>query len=117
MAIGRCRGDRVALAGEDTIVGITGLRPNPRARVYIRIFESEQEPRDLNRDEIMRATLRAARLMQGAYAPTPEVFEEATLDAFAMLTPEERAAVAVHNRHMLALLERAERAAGTSAGP
>jgi hypothetical protein len=98
---------RLLTRSRDAIVGIEGLRPNPKARVYIRVMGGGDDLPDLTRDEIMRATLRAARIMSTAMAPQSDVFEEATLDAFRALTPAERAAIGAHNRQMLALLETA----------
>jgi hypothetical protein len=98
---------RLLTRSRDAIVGIDELRPNPKARVYIRVMGGQDDLPDLTRDEIMRATLRAARIMSTAMAPQPDVFEEATLEAFRALTPAEREAIGVHNRQMLALLETA----------
>jgi hypothetical protein len=100
---------RVLTLARDAVVGIEQLRPNPKARVYIRVMGGRDDLPDLTRDEIMRATLRGARIMATALAPSPDVFEQATLDAFRALSPAERTAIGEHNRQMLALLERAER--------
>jgi hypothetical protein len=100
---------RLLTRSRDAIVGIDELRPNPKARLYIRVMGGRDDLPDLTRDEIMRATLRAARIMSTAHAPRADVFEEATLDAFRALSPAERAAIGAHNRQMLALLDQAER--------
>jgi hypothetical protein len=94
---------RALTAGEaEPIVGLSGLRANPNARLYFRIFDGDLP--DLHRDEIMLSTLRAARMLS-----RPDAL------AFRALSAAERAALARHNRHMLRLL--AECDAEASASP
>ena len=94
------------MADGEPIIGLSELRPNPGARLYLRVFEGALP--DLHRDEIMLSTLRAARLMSRADAPSPEIFGEAVHAAFRALSPAERAALARQNRYMLELLAACE---------
>jgi hypothetical protein len=89
-------------ADGEPIVGLSGLRANPNARLYFRVFDGDLP--NLHRDEIMLSTLRAARMLSRPDAPEPEVFGEAVRAAFRALAPGERAALARHNRDMLHLL-------------
>jgi hypothetical protein len=88
--------------GGEPILGLSGLRPNPGARLYLRVFDGDLP--NLDRDEIMLSTLRAARMMFGPDAPPSDVFGEAVHAAFRALSREERAALARQNRCMLQLL-------------
>jgi hypothetical protein len=98
---------RVETMGDgEPIVGLSELRPNPGARLYLRVFEGALP--DLHRDEIMLSTLRAARIMFRADAPPPDIFGDAVHAAFRALSREERAALARHNRYMLQLLATCE---------
>lgn len=105
----------LTMAQGTPIIGMRGMRPNPKARLYVRLIGGRDDLPDLTRDELMRATLRAARIMATVHAPPAATFEEATLDAFRVLTPAERGAVRAHNEHMLALLEQAERESAEAA--
>lgn len=89
-----------------SISGFTIVKANPNARLYVRAFGPQRPYHD--RDDIMRATLRAARMMLILPPEFHDAWEEATLDAFRALSPEEREAVARHNREILALLERTQ---------
>ena len=95
----------IARRSRDSVSGFEVSRPNPNARLYVRAFG--ETPTHFSRDDVMRATLRAARVMLVAPPPHSD-WQEATLDAFRALTPAERAALAAHNREMLALIERVE---------
>lgn len=101
---------RLATMGEgEPVLGLSEVRPNPGARLYLRVFEGALP--NLHRDEIMLSTIRAARLICGADAadaPSPEIFGEAVRAAVRALSREERAALALHNRHMLQLLAACE---------
>jgi hypothetical protein len=90
--------------GRDGLTGFTLVRANPKARLYLRAFGPPVSYD--TRDEVMRATLRAARMMRAVPAELQLDWAEATLDAFRQLEPAEREALARHNRDMLALLER-----------
>jgi hypothetical protein len=90
--------------GPDGLTGFTLVRANPKARLYVRAFGAPVQYD--TRDEVMRATLRAARMMRAVPAEMQPDWAEATLEAFRQLEPAEREALARHNREMLALLER-----------
>jgi hypothetical protein len=100
---------RLATMGDgEPVLGLSELRPNPGARLYLRVFEGALP--NLHRDEIMLSTIRAARLIcrAGVDVPSPEIFGEAVRTAVRALSREERAALALHNRHMLQLLAACE---------
>jgi hypothetical protein len=84
------------------IMGLSELRPNPWARLYLRVFDGDLPK--LHHDEIMLSTLRAARIMFAAETRPSETFGAAVQAAFRELSPQERAAVARQNRYMLQLL-------------
>jgi hypothetical protein len=93
-------------SGDPTLTGYELIRPNPAARLYVRSFGSEAPY--LDRDLIMRAALRVARMILLAPASELPEWEAATVEAFRSLSPMERAAISRHHREMLALLERTE---------
>jgi hypothetical protein len=97
-----------------TVSGFDIVRPNPNARLYIRVFG--RQPVYHSRDELMRATLRAARMMLHTPERMHDDWEAATLEAFRALTPAERAAIKSHNQEMLSLLERFEGETKAKAG-
>jgi len=97
----------------ETLTGFHIVRPNPNAQLYICGFGPP--PIYHNRDAVMRATLRAARLLLLSPRDSHDEWVAATLEAFAVLAPEERTALAQHNRDMLGLLERFERQATAKA--
>jgi hypothetical protein len=101
----------LTMADGSPMIGMRGLYPNPKARLYIRVIGGRDDLPDLTRDELMRATLRAARIMATVHAPSPAALEQGTLDAFRVLSPAERDAVRALNQQMLALLDQAEREA------
>lgn len=105
---------RLLTAGDgEPILGISGLRPNPGARLYLRVFDGDLPK--LDRDEVMLATLRAARMMFGPDAPPrDEAYGEAVRAAFRALSPEERAALARYNRDMLRVLVECDAEAAAS---
>lgn len=102
----------VARSSRDSVSGFEISRPNPNARIYVRVFG--ETPTYFSRDDVMRATLRAARVI--LISPPPHAdWQEATLDAFRLLAPAERAALAKHNREMLELIARVETKSAQSA--
>jgi len=80
-------------------------RPNPNARIYTRLSgpRPANEPR-----ELMPASIRAARMMLLERARLDKEWEAAMLEAFRLLSPDERAAIMRLDRDVLALLERLE---------
>lgn len=99
-----------AQASEGPLSGLDMPRPNPNARLYVRTVEGESGAPYLSREELMHATLRAARAMHQTLGSTPDdsTWESAFVDALAQLDDAERAAVSWTNRRMLALLDRAQ---------
>jgi hypothetical protein len=99
--------------------GITVTRPNPNARLYVRVLESSVPAPYLSREEMMRATVRMARATYLTLATTAR--EGSSLsgirDALARLSPEELAAVDWANRNMRELIDEAvSSAAAASTG-
>jgi len=90
------------------IMGVNGLRPNPAARIYIRLLGCGPDVPDLTRDEIIRSVVRAARVLASVHTQRPDVFERGTLDAFRVLSADERTAIRRMNSEILALLDRAD---------
>lgn len=97
----------------DATVEHTGffLRPNPNARLYLRVIEPEgkHEPGHLEPDKIMVASVRAIRMMRKVITPMFERWRGATLDALGSLDADERADVVWFSRELLTLVEETER--------
>jgi hypothetical protein len=89
--------------GDPTLTGYAIVRANPAARLYVGAYRTE--PKVMKRDQIMRATLRMARLILLAPENEHGVWGAATLQAFHALDTAERAALTRHLRDVLALLE------------
>jgi hypothetical protein len=90
--------------GGDSLTGFRAVHPNPNARLYVRVF-GPQTPYH-SRDEIIRATLRTARMMLLTPAGFRDDWAAGTLEAFRRLDPAERQAVATLSRELLALIAR-----------
>ncbi len=93
--------------------GTTGqaMHPNPNARLYVRAHGPEAQRSDLERDEMMLATIRALRVMH-VIAQTPEIHTEwrdATREALTHVDAEARAVVAALLQETLALVAEVER--------
>jgi hypothetical protein len=72
---------------------VTGqaARPNPNARLYVRVHGHEAQRADLEREEMMRSTVAAIRVVRVVLIP--EIYAEwqaATRTALEQSTPEER---------------------------
>jgi hypothetical protein len=95
------------LLAESLAASITGirLRPNPNARICFRIIDREPE---LNRDEMIRGTVRAMSMYHKAFAIIREDWDATALEALRALDPTARANVARFGRELAALVERCE---------
>lgn len=96
---------RLALAADETVAGCR-LVPNRNARLYVRVFEHDENrtPR-LGYEEFLRGVLAAARAVH-RLAPGEHVrWERATLDAFRQLGAAEREGLRRLHHDMLHLLD------------
>jgi hypothetical protein len=99
--------------------GITVTRPNPNARLYVRVLEPSVAAPYLSREEMMHATLRVARATYLTLTTTARDgnWQPGIRDALARLSPEELAAVDWVNRNMRELIDEAvSSAAAASTG-
>ena len=97
----------------DATAGATGmgLRPNPHARLYVRVIAPEPP---VEQDKIIIASARAIRMLNKVIGPIQERWRVAMLETFRGLDPEERAAVVRFNRDMLAMIEEVEQELGST---
>jgi hypothetical protein len=94
--------------------GVSLTRPNPNARIYLRVTDSEPPPY-VTPEEIAQAVMRAARVMHRALSRNPRLaddWEPAMVRALALIEPAERESVRWYHRRILALLDAAERKPG-----
>jgi len=100
--------------------GITVTRPNPNARLYVRVLEPSAATPYLSREEMMHATLRVARATHLTLATTAREanWQSGIRDALARLSSEELAAVDWMNRNLRELIDEAiSSAAPSTAAP
>jgi hypothetical protein len=107
----RCftRGTGDVATGYDT-------RPNPNARLYLRVVTEAQPPPLMDHDELVVANHRGLRVLRYVLGPLHDVWRTAMADAAALLAPEERTAARQVLAEGLAILEASE-AASTAAVP
>jgi hypothetical protein len=98
-------------------MGINVTRPNPNARLYVRVLEPGPAAPYVSRVEMMHATLRVARATYLTLTTTSRdgQWQAGIGDALARLTPQELIAVDWVNRHMRELIDAALRAAAADA--
>jgi hypothetical protein len=103
----RCltRGTGDVATGYDT-------RPNPNARLYLRVLTDERTPPLMDRDELVVANYRGLRVLRYVLGPLHDVWSEAMADAATLLEPDERAAVRRVLSETLAFVEAADRVPG-----
>ena len=94
----------IAESVADSITGIR-LRPNPHARVYLRVIDQEPE---LNRAEMMRGTVRAMSMYHKAFTIIRQDWDATALEALRALDPAARADVGRFARELAVLVERCE---------
>lgn len=99
----RCftRGTGDVATGYDT-------RPNPNARLYLRVVTDERPPPLMDHDELVVANYRGLRVLRYVLGPLHAVWADAMADAAAMLEQEEREAVRQVLSETLAFVEAAE---------
>ena len=90
--------------------GVTCTKPNPNARLYLRITDNDPAPY-VAPEEIVQAVIRAARIMHraaGRSANLAEVWEPAMRRGLALIEPAERESLRWYHRRILELLDAAE---------
>jgi hypothetical protein len=75
----------------DTATGYE-TRPNPNARLYLRVLTDQEPPPVMDRDELVVANYRGLRVLRYVLGPLHELWLETIRDAVTLLEPEERAA-------------------------
>ena len=75
----------------DTATGYE-TRPNPNARLYLRVLTDQEPPPTMDRDELVVANYRGLRVLRYVLGPLHDLWLETIRDAVALLEPEERAA-------------------------
>jgi hypothetical protein len=75
----------------DTATGYE-TRPNPNARLYLRVLTDQEPPPVMDRDELVVANYRGLRVLRFVLGPLHDLWLETIRDAVALLDPEERAA-------------------------
>ncbi len=98
-------------APSGSLSGVSLTKPNPNARIYLRLTDSEPAPY-VTPEEIVQAVMRAARVMHRALERRPdlaEVWEPSMVRALAMIEPAERETVRWYHRRILELLDESER--------
>jgi hypothetical protein len=100
----RCltRGTGDVATGYDT-------RPNPSARLYLRVLTDERTPQFMDHDELVVANYRGLRVLRHVLGPLHAVWSEAMAAAATLLEPDERAAVRRVLSETLAFVEAADR--------
>jgi hypothetical protein len=92
--------------------GVTVTRPNPNARLYLRVTDNEPAPY-VAPVEIVQAVIRAARIMHRAVArgaDLSQIWEPAMIEGLTLISPEERETIRWYHRAVLEVLDRVERA-------
>jgi hypothetical protein len=96
----------LAMAVADAMTGIR-LRPNPGARLYVRVVDGEPH---LNRDEMVRGTVRAMRMYHRIREGVYVEWEKTAVEAIQALDADERAGVAAFCRRLCELVADCDRA-------
>jgi hypothetical protein len=96
------------------LAGVNLTKPNPNARIYLRVTDNEPPPY-VTPEEIAQAVMRAARVMHRALTRTPRLaadWEPAMVNGLTLIEPAERESVRWYHKRILALLDAAERKPG-----
>jgi hypothetical protein len=83
-------------------------RPNPNARLYLRVVTDEGPPPLMDHDELVVANYRGLRVLRYVLGPLHTVWKAAMAEAVSLLEAEERAAVRQALSEGLALVEAAD---------
>jgi hypothetical protein len=67
-------------------------RPNPNARLYLRVVTDQEPPPLMDHDELVVANYRGLRVLRYVLGPLHAMWAEAMADAASLLEPDERAA-------------------------
>ncbi len=98
--------------GSGSLIGMHNVRPNPNARLYVRVVESDSgDVPFLGFEELIVAVTRAARVMHRVMLTTPTAdatWKEKVLTTFEALPPEELEAIAWCLRQAIGLIETIE---------
>lgn len=98
--------------GSGELLGMHNVRPNPNARLYVRVVEADtHDVPFLNFEELITAVTRAARVMHRVMLTTPtanETWKDQVLATFEQLPPEEVEAIGWCLRHGLDLIDKLE---------
>jgi hypothetical protein len=100
---------RADMDGSGTLIGMHNVRPNPNARLYVRVMESDAgDVPFLSFEELIGAVTRAARVMHRVMVTTPtanETWKDKVLATFEQLPPEELESIAWCLRHGIGLID------------
>jgi hypothetical protein len=101
------------LLTDATAGSMTGLslRPNPHARLYVRVVEPEPPQEN---EKIVLASIRAMRLVSQVVGPMRARWRAATIESLRRIEPGEREAVVTFCHDILALAAEVERGTSTS---
>jgi hypothetical protein len=98
-------------ASHASLSGLSVTKPNPHARLYFRVTETEPLPH-ISPQEIVQAVMRAARVVHRAAQRGTDLYQvwgPAITDGLRRIDPEERTTLRWYHRTMLELLDEAER--------
>jgi hypothetical protein len=87
-------------------------RPNPNARLYLRVLTDERTPSLMDHDELVVANYRGLRVLRHVLGPLHGVWTEAMAAAATLLEPDERAAVRRVLSETLAFVDATDRVPG-----
>jgi hypothetical protein len=91
-------------AAADALTGLS-LRPNPNARLYVRVVDNTPAPEN---EKIVLASTRAMRLVGQVVGPMRERWKRAMLASLKQLDPAEQEGVIAFCRDVLDLVEEAK---------
>jgi hypothetical protein len=83
-------------------------RPNPNARLYLRVVTDERPPPLMDHDELVVANYRGLRVLRFVLGPLHGVWSSAMATAAALLEPDEREAARQVLSETLAFVEAAD---------
>jgi hypothetical protein len=99
-------------ATSGSLSGLSVTKPNPHARLYFRVTETESSPAHVSPQEIVQAVIRAARVVHRAAQRGSDLYQvwgPAIAEGFRRIAVEERGTMRWYHRTMLELLDEAER--------
>jgi hypothetical protein len=90
--------------------GLNVTKPNPNARLYFRVADSDPPP-FVSPQEIVQAVIRAARVVHraaGRRSDLSQVWEPAMVEGLRRIEPSERDVLRWYHRTILALIDESE---------